>query len=201
VRREIVDVVAPPIYAAVDLVVILSPAIAFQVAADRGGMGDARARDLVVASALLGTIHAVVAWSRLRTEERVVVRRADMWLAAIDALVVLALGATLLPLAVLYGFAEEHASFADRGYPVVVLWAGLQAVAVVAAEITGRFVFWWLEPHEPPVAPLGSPPQRRRRGLRPVGTRGTTSRPPTGRARTAARGSAPPPPPRRTARR
>ncbi|MGK2929062.1 MAG: hypothetical protein ACSLFO_05735 [Acidimicrobiales bacterium] len=197
-RREIVDVVAPPIYAAVDLVVILSPAIAFQVAADRGGMGDARARDLVVASALLGTIHAVVAWSRLRTEERIVVRRADMWLAAIDALVVLALGASLLPLAVLYGFAEEHASFADRGYPVVALWAGLQAVAVVAAEITGRFVFSWLEPHEPHATP---PPQRPRRGLRPTGTRGTTSRPPTGRGRTAVRGSGPPPPPRRTAHR
>ena len=49
----------------------------------------------------------------------------------------------------LYGFADEHASLADRGYPVVLLWAGLQAVAVVVSEITGRFVFWWLEPHDP----------------------------------------------------
>lgn len=148
-RREVIDVIAPPIYAAVDFVVIVTPAVAIVVAADQGGMGDADGRSLVVASVLLGTVHAVVAWARLRSEERIAVRRADMWLAAIDALVVLALAATLLPLAVLYNFADEHASLADRGYPVVLLWAGLQAVAVLASEATGRFVFWWLEPHEP----------------------------------------------------
>lgn len=75
------------------------------------------------------------------------VRRADMWIAAADALVVLTLAATLLPITVLWRFADEHASMADRGYPVVVLWLGVQVVAVVIAEITGRFVFWWLEPH------------------------------------------------------
>jgi hypothetical protein len=53
----------------------------------------------------------------------------------------------VLLLAILYGFADEHASVADRGYPVVVLWTGVQVVAVVVAELTGRFVFWWLEPH------------------------------------------------------
>ncbi len=148
-RHEVVDVVAPPVYAAIDFVVIVAPALAVMVAADRGGMGDADGRNLVVASILLGTVHAVVAWARLRSEERIAVRRADMWLAAVDALVVLALAATLLPLAVLYRFADEHASLADRGYPVVLLWAGLQGVAVVASEVTGRVVFWWLEPHEP----------------------------------------------------
>ena len=75
-------------------------------------------------------------------------RRADMWIAAFDALVVLALAATLLPAVVLWGFADEHASIADRGYPVVALWAGVQLVAVALAEVTGRAVFWWLEPHD-----------------------------------------------------
>ncbi|MDQ4070955.1 MAG: hypothetical protein M3203_16015 [Actinomycetota bacterium] len=42
-----------------------------------------------------------------------------MWIAAVDALVVLALGATVLLIAIFYGFADEHASIADRGYPVV----------------------------------------------------------------------------------
>lgn len=149
-RHELVDVVAPPVYAAIDFVVIVTPALAVMVAADQGGMGDADGRELVVASILLGTVHAVVAWARLRSEERIAVRRADMWVAAVDALVVLALAATLLPLAVLYRFADEHASLVDRGYPVVLLWAGLQAVAVVASEVTGRVVFWWLEPHDPP---------------------------------------------------
>jgi hypothetical protein len=75
------------------------------------------------------------------------VRRGDMWIAAVDALVVLTIAATVLPVSVLWGFADEHASIAHRGYPVVALWAGVQLVAIVLAEVTGRVVFWWLEPH------------------------------------------------------
>lgn len=146
-RRQLVDRLAPPIYGAIDFAVILTPALAFKVASDRGGMGDTDGLDLLVASTVLGIVHAVVAWSRLRNEERIAVRRADMWIAAVDALVVLTLAATLLPLAVLWGFADEHASIANRGYPVVALWAGVQATAVAVAEVTGRAVFWWLEPH------------------------------------------------------
>jgi hypothetical protein len=146
-RRQVVDVVAPPIYGAIDFMVILAPALAVKVASDRGGMGDTDGLDLVVASGVLGAVHAVVAWARLRSEERTVVRRADMWIAATDALVVLTLAATILPVVVLWGFVDEHASIANRGHPVVALWFGVQAVAVVLAEITGRLVFWWLEPH------------------------------------------------------
>ena len=146
-RRELVDRVAPPVYAAVDFAVILAPAVAVKLAADRGGMGDAEGVELIAASAALGAVHAAFAWARLRSEERVAVRRGDMWIAAVDALVALALGATILLVAVLYGFADEHASVADRGYPVVALWTGVQLMAVVLAEATGRFVFWWLEPH------------------------------------------------------
>lgn len=146
-RREVVDRLAPPVYAAVDFAAILAPALAVKLAADRGGMGDAEGVDLIVASAVLGAVHAAFAWKRLLHEEHVAVRRADMWISAVDALAVLALGATVGLLAIFYGFADEHASIADRGYPVVALWAGVQLVAVVLAELTGRFVFWWLEPH------------------------------------------------------
>jgi hypothetical protein len=149
VRREVVDRLAPPLYAAVDFAVILAPAMAVKLAADRGGMGDAEGVDLIAASTVVGLVHAFFAWKRLQHEEHVAVRRADMWISAVDALAVLALGATVLLLAILYGFADEHASVADRGYPVVVLWTGVQFVAVVIAEVTGRFVFWWLEPHRP----------------------------------------------------
>lgn len=145
-RTELVDRVAPPVYAAVDFGVILVPALTVKLSADQGGMGDMQGVDLLLASTALGVVHAVLAWSRLRAEERVVVRRADMWIAAIDALVVLALGATVLLMAVFYRFADEHASIADRGYPVVALWLGVQLVAVMLAEITGRVVFRWLEP-------------------------------------------------------
>ncbi len=146
-RRQLVDQVAPPVYAALDFGVIIAPALAVKVAAERGGMGGAEGLDLIIASSVLGAAHAAVAWSRFLFEERTAVRRADMWIAAVDALVVLALGATVLLVAVLYGFSDEHASLADRGYPVVALWAGIQLAAIAAAEVTARFVFWWLEPH------------------------------------------------------
>ena len=154
-RRHLVDHVAPPIYAAVDFAAIMAPALYLKVAADRGGLDDDKGVDLLVASAVIGTAHALLAWWRLRSEERVALRRFDLWIAAVDALVVLALGATLLLIAVLHGFADEHASLADRGYPVVALWVGIQLLAVSAAEATGWFVFWWLEP-------LGSNGRQRR---------------------------------------
>jgi hypothetical protein len=146
-RRQVVDAVAPPIYGVIDFLVIVAPAFAVKLASDRGGMGDTEGLDVVAASVVLGAAHGVIAGSRLRAEERTAVRRADMWIAAVDALVVLALGATLLPVVVLWGFADEHASLASRGYPVVALWTGVQLLAVVLAEATGRLVFWWLEPH------------------------------------------------------
>ena len=146
-RGELADQVAAAAYATVDFAVIIAPALALRLAAERGGMGDTHGVDLLIASAVLGAAHAAVAWSRLRFEERTAVRRADMWIAAVDALVVLALGATVLLVAVLYGFSDEHASLAHRGYPVVALWVGLQLTAIAAAEVTGRVVFWWLEPH------------------------------------------------------
>jgi hypothetical protein len=146
-RRQVVDAVAPPIYGTIDFLVVVAPAFAVKLASDRGGMGDTDGLDVVAASVVLGAFHAVIAGSRLRAEERTAVRRADMWIAAVDALVVLTLAATLLPVVVLWGFADEHASIAERGYPVVALWTGVQLLAVVLAEATGRLVFWWLEPH------------------------------------------------------
>jgi hypothetical protein len=35
---------------------------------------------------------------------------------------------------------------ANRDLPVVALWVGVQTVAVLLAEATGRLVFAWLEP-------------------------------------------------------
>jgi hypothetical protein len=147
VRRELVDRVAPPVYGVIDFLVIIGPALAVNLTAGRSGIGETQGLDLLIASAVIGFVHAIVAARRLASEERVAVRRSDMWIAALDAIVVLALGATLLVIAVLLPFADEHASLADRGYPVVLLWAGIQLVAVAAAEVVSRFVFWWLEPH------------------------------------------------------
>jgi hypothetical protein len=135
-------------YGVVDWIVIMAPSLAVKLAAQRGGMGSSEGLDLVVASAAIATPHAVIAARRLRFEERTAVRQLDTWIANVDALVVLALATTSLVLTVLLGFAEEHALLANRGFPVVALWLGLQLAAVALAEIVGRVVFWWLEPHE-----------------------------------------------------
>ena len=149
------EAVAVVVYALVDWLVVMAPALAIQLAADRGGIGEADGLDLLLASAVVGTVHAAMAARRLRFEERTAERRADIWIASLDALVVLALGTTLLVLVVLVSFPDEHAALANRGFPVVLLWAGLQIVGVVLAEVTGRMVFRWLEPrapHQPTVA-------------------------------------------------
>jgi len=143
-RLELLGVV---VYAILDWLVIMAPALAIELAADRGGIGGTEGLDLLLASAVIATPHAIVAARRLRDEERIAVRGADVWIASLDALVVLALSTTLLVVAVLALFPDEHAALASRGFPVVVLWVGLQLVAVVLAEATARIVFWWLEPH------------------------------------------------------
>src|SRR5699024_4131351 len=117
-----------------------APSLAIKLTADRGGMGDTNGLDLVLTSLVIGVVHARIAGRRLLDEERMAVRRADMWIAAVDALVVLAVGATVLLVAVLHVFVDDHAALANRGYPVFLLWAGVQLVAVALAEATGRFV-------------------------------------------------------------
>lgn len=158
--RQTIDRIAVAVYGAVDWLVIMGPALAVKLAADRGGMGDTEGLDLVIASALVATPHAIVAARRLPYEERTAVRRADMWLASIDSLVVLALGATIPLVVLLWGITEEHVALSGRGYPIVAIWAGIQLGAVVVAEVVGRLVFWWLHPH--PRDPEG--PRWRRKG-------------------------------------
>ena len=126
---------------------ILAPALAVKLASDRGGMGDTKGLDLLIASTVLGVAHALVAGSRLRSEERTAVRRADMWIAAVDALVVLTLAATLLPVVVLWGFADEHASSPIAAIPSSRCGPACSSSRSAVAETTGRLVFWWLEPH------------------------------------------------------
>jgi hypothetical protein len=160
-RRHGLELAGVAVYAIVDWLVIMAPALAIELAGDRGGLGDTEGLDLLGASALIATVHAIVAARRLRNEERMAVRRADVWIASLDALVVLALATTLLVLVGLVSFPDEHAALANRGYPVVLLWAGLQIVAVVLAEVAGRLVFRWLEPPEAAPADATAAPDER----------------------------------------
>jgi hypothetical protein len=148
--RRTVDHIVATFYAAACFGAVLAPALAVRWAVFHSDIGGVAGRDLVAASAVVGGGHALVAWSRLRCEKRTAARRSHIWIASLNALVVLALSASLLVLGVLGLFADENATFASRGLPVVGLWAGLQLVAVTLAEVTGRLVFWWLEPHPQP---------------------------------------------------
>jgi hypothetical protein len=148
VKRTTVDRIAVVVYALVDWLVIMAPSLAVKLAADRGGLGDSKGLDLLFASAVIATPHALIAARRLRFEERTAVRRADIWIASVDSLVVLALATTLLILVVLAFFADENAALVNRGLPIVAVWMTLQFIAVALAEITGRVVFLWLEPHD-----------------------------------------------------
>ncbi|HET6833872.1 MAG TPA: hypothetical protein VFH30_08375 [Acidimicrobiales bacterium] len=143
-------------FALAGFVVVLIPAVAVRSEVLNAGVGSMD-DDVLAASAAMGAVHMVLAWRRLRDQERTAARRLHLWIASLNALVVLALSASLLLLLVLYWFPDEHASLANRGFPVFVLWAGVQGVAVLLAEATARFFFWWLEPHGRPT--LGpSPP-------------------------------------------
>jgi hypothetical protein len=84
-----------------------------------------------------------------RNQEQTAARRLHVWIASFNAIVALALTGPLLLLLVLDWFPDEHASLANRGFPLFLLWAGVQAVAVLLAEATARLFFWWLEPHAP----------------------------------------------------
>jgi hypothetical protein len=150
VAQRTVDHLVAVTYATVCFAAVLAPALAARWAVFRSDIAGVGGRDIVAASVLIGAGHAAVAWTRLRCEKRTAARRSHIWIASLNALVVLALSASLLVLAVLRLFADEHAAIANRGVPVVALWAGLQLVAVALAEITGRVVFWWLEPHPAP---------------------------------------------------
>lgn len=177
--RRVLDHLVAIVYAAACFTAVIAPALAVNWAVFRSDIGGIAGRDLVATSVVIGAAHAATAWTRLRSEERTAERRSHIWIASLNALVVLALSASLLVLAVLERFAEEHAALANRGLPVVALWAGLQIVAVTLAETTGRFVFWWLEPHPAPhrCCRWGVLPPVRRLLTRPDAWRRTVPRP------------------------
>jgi hypothetical protein len=139
------------------LVIVLAPAVAVRseevLNAGVGSLDD----DILAASAAMGAVYVVLAWRRLRDEQRIAARRLHVWIASLNALVVLALSAPVLLLLILYLFPDEHASLANRGYPVFLLLAGVQGVAILLAEATARLFFWWLEPHSPPTPGRGIP--------------------------------------------
>jgi hypothetical protein len=142
------------VYALVAAAVVIGPALAVRTTGARAGIEGEYDIDLLLASTFIGAAQAFIAWRRLVDEERMAARAIDVWIASLDALVVLAFCSTFLIAGVLLGFTDIHALLAARGAPVVLLWGGVQVVAVVLAELTGRGVYRLLEPDHP-VHPKG----------------------------------------------
>lgn len=167
--RRSVTTTVEVLLVALDAGVILAPSLVLAGAAQTGGLPDSHGLDLVGASAVIASVHAGVVWRRLRREVDEAGRVVDVWIAALDSVVVLAIGATLLLLLILGGFAEQHAALVNQGWPVLGLWIGVQALAVAIGEVSGRAVFRWLEPRSPG-PPSGSPRRRGGRRSRPRGS-------------------------------
>lgn len=143
-RQALVGELAAATYAAVVLGVVLAPALLL-LTADRGGTAfTLQALDLLAASAVVGLPYAIVAQRRLRRQSTVTRGRTDVWLAAVQGLVVLSLAASLLLALMLHLSRSVQDVFADQEWSLLVLWAGGQVVAVVLAEVTERAAFHWL---------------------------------------------------------
>lgn len=135
---------ALPLFAMLHLVVLAAPAVVLAAVAHKGGLAGAHGIDLVLVSTVMGLAHGAIVWRRLRAEQRAGVDAVNAWIAAFDALVVLALLATGLLFLVLGGFAEQHAAIVNRGWNVIWLWIGVLGAAIVASEVVRTLVLRWL---------------------------------------------------------
>lgn len=151
-------------FALLDLAVIVAPSVVLAFAAHKGGLPGAHGADLVIASGLIGSAHALIVWFRMWRELRIGHRIANAWIAAFDALVVLALTVTLLLIVVLGGFAPQHAVLINRGWPVLGLWVLVQLAAVAMAELTRSVVLRWLSAPVIEPGPTQTPPTLGRHG-------------------------------------
>ena len=165
-----------------DVALVVAPSVLLAGVARTGALATADGLDLFAASAVVGAVQATIAWRRLRHETTVAERLVDVWIAAFDSLVVLAAGAIFLLLFVLGGFAEQHGTVLNEGWPILGVWIGIQVLTVSLAELSGHRVLRWLEPRRPPA---GADPPR-------ASTRAGPS--PTGRARSSGRNATAPRP-------
>lgn len=143
-RRRLIHAAAIA-YAVVDVAVLMAPSLMLAATARKGGLPDSHGLDLVAVSAAVGVVHAGIVRRRLTDEARLAERGTDVWIAAFDSLVVLALFVAGLLIIVLGGFAAQHDTLINLGWSLLWLWAGVLLVAIVLAELVGRAVFRWLE--------------------------------------------------------
>jgi hypothetical protein len=125
--------------------VVVAPALIIDSTAAGGGVAPTwQALDLLAVSAVLGVGYGIVCFRRLRRQSTMTRSRADVWIAAGHALVALALLSSVLLAVVLHQLGSLQAPLAGQEWTLLLLWGGVQLLAVVAAEAVERGVFRWL---------------------------------------------------------
>lgn len=132
-------------YALVAAAALVAPAAVLAQAARVGGIAPSlQALDLLMVSALVATGYAFLAWRRLRRQEDEASSQLNVALAAVNGLAVLSVLASLLTIGVLHELGALRAVVADQEWALLLMWAGVQVLAVVVAEAVERRVFNWL---------------------------------------------------------
>ena len=123
---------------------LVAPAAVLAVAADKGGVPDRDGRVLLGASLVVGAASGALAAHRLRAGAEPGRDPRDAVLAALDSVVVLALGSTGLLFVALGAYEPLAPLLINRGWPVVLSWMLAQVAAAVLAELTRSAVARWL---------------------------------------------------------
>ncbi len=132
-------------YGVVAVVVVVAPALIIDSTATGGGVAPSwQALDLLAVSAVLGLGYGILCYRRLRRQSTMTRSRPNVWIAAMHALVALALLSSVLLAVVLHQLGSLQAPLAGQEWSLLVLWGGVQAGAIAAAEVVERGVFRWL---------------------------------------------------------
>lgn len=128
--------------AAAHVGVLVAPTLILAAAADKGGVPDRDGTVLLTASLGVGIVSGSAAARHLVVQRVDDVR--DVVIASLDALVVLALGATGLLFLALGAYEPAAPILVNRGWPVVATWVLAQGAAAALAEATRAAVLRWL---------------------------------------------------------
>lgn len=124
--------------------VLVAPAAVLAAAADKGGIPDRDGRVLFVTSVVVGLLSGAMAAHHLRVRRGARREARDAFIAALDALVVLALGSTAILFLALGAYEPAAPLLVNRGWPVLATWALAQLVSAALAELTRAGVARWL---------------------------------------------------------
>jgi hypothetical protein len=135
--------VAALLLAAAHVAVLVVPGALVAVTADKGGIPGLQGLDLLVTSSIVGLVAAALVWRDQGGAQRAA-SLADAVLARLDGLLVTALLSSGLLFVVLGASHPMARILLGDGVGLLVLWAGVQLVAVLLGEVTTRRVRRWL---------------------------------------------------------